>query len=243
MRHRIYGYTLGRKSEHRRALLRNLAAGLFEHGEIRTTMPKAKAVQPFVERIITMARQGNLHARRQLEAKFGRDRWIHVWVADENVPESRKLSNPWFNLPRAEDIQFDDRGEVVKAPRLVEHIMSVVAPMFEGREGGYTRIVRTGERRLGDAADVVILQLVGREDGPQIGGSESPRRSKASKRAEFAAKLAAGWGGAAVAEEEEEASEAAAEEAPAEEVETSEESSAPEDSAADDASEDAAAED
>ena len=119
-------------------LLRNLAAGLFEHGEIRTTMPKAKAVQPFVERIITMARQGNLHARRQLEAKFGRDRWIHVWVADENVPESRKLSNPWFNLPRAEDIQFDDRGEVVKAPRLVEHIMSVVAPMFEGREGGYT---------------------------------------------------------------------------------------------------------
>ena len=100
MRHRIYGYTLGRKSEHRRALLRNLAAGLFEHGEIRTTMPKAKAVQPFVERIITMARQGNLHARRQLEAKFGRDRWIHVWVAEENVPESRKLSNPWFNLPR-----------------------------------------------------------------------------------------------------------------------------------------------
>ena len=86
MRHRIYGYTLGRKSEHRRGLLRNLAAGLFEHGEIRTTMPKAKAVQPFVERIITMARQGNLHARRQLEAKFGRDRWIHVWVADENVP-------------------------------------------------------------------------------------------------------------------------------------------------------------
>ncbi len=241
MRHRIYGYTLGRKSEHRRALLRNLAAGLFEHGEIRTTMPKAKAVQPFVERIITMARQGNLHARRQLEAKFGRDRWIHVWVADENVPESRKLSNPWFNLPRAEDIQFDDRGEVVKAPRLVEHIMSVVAPMFEGRQGGYTRIVRTGERRLGDAADVVILQLVGREDGPQIGGSESPRRSKASKRADFAAKLAAGWGGAAVAEEE--ASESPAEEAPAEEAEVSEESSAPEESAADDAADNAASED
>ncbi len=50
MRHRIDGKQLNRDSDHRRAMLRNLAAGLFEHGEIETTMPKAKAVQPFVEK-------------------------------------------------------------------------------------------------------------------------------------------------------------------------------------------------
>ena len=94
--------------------------------------------------------------------------------------------------------------------------MSVVAPMFEGRRWLH-RIVRTGERRLGGTADVVILQLVGREDGPQIGGSESPP-IEGFQTAEFAAKLAAGWGGARSLEE---ASGAPAEDAPAEEVEGS----------------------
>ena len=62
MRHQIYGRKLNRTEEHRRAMLRNLAAALFEHGEIETTLPKAKAVQPFVEKIITIARRGDLHA-------------------------------------------------------------------------------------------------------------------------------------------------------------------------------------
>ena len=52
MRHRIHGKQLCRDSEHRTAMLRNLAAGLFEHGQIETTLPKAKAVQPFVEKIL-----------------------------------------------------------------------------------------------------------------------------------------------------------------------------------------------
>ncbi|MBT7352105.1 MAG: 50S ribosomal protein L17, partial [Phycisphaerae bacterium] len=64
MRNRIQGRQLGRDSEHRTAMLRNLAAGLFEHGQIETTMPKAKAVQPFIEKIITIAKKGGLHARR-----------------------------------------------------------------------------------------------------------------------------------------------------------------------------------
>ena len=62
MRHRIHGRKLGRDSEHRRAMLRNLAAGLFEHGQIETTLAKAKAVQPFVEKLITVARAGTLAA-------------------------------------------------------------------------------------------------------------------------------------------------------------------------------------
>ena len=185
MRHRIYGKQLNRESDHRRAMLRNLAAGLFEHGEIRTTLPKAKAVQPFVEKIITLAKQGNLTARRRIEAKLN-DRKIHGWVADSNVPDARK-DNPYFDLPEAGEIEFNRYGEIRKAPRLVQHIMAKIAPMFAERNGGYTRIVKLGEHRLGDGADLVLLQLTGLEEGPQVGGGISGRRRQADKRAAFAA--------------------------------------------------------
>jgi len=205
MRHRNYGRHLNRDSEHRRAMFRNLAAGLFEHGEIRTTLPKAKAVQPLVERIITIARKGTFAARRQLESMIN-DRKIHGWVADDNVPDSAK-DNRYFDLPDASEIQFNRYGELRKAPRLVQHIMAKVGPMFRDRPGGYTRIVRLGEHRLGDGTDLVLLQLVGQEDGPQVGGGLSGRRRQADKRTAFAAKRRKGGGGrgeskAAVAEAE-----------------------------------------
>ena len=197
MRHRIHGKQLNRTTAHRRAMLRNLAAGLFEHGQIETTLPKAKAVQPFVEKIITIAKQGTFSARRQIEAKIN-DRKIHVWVADPNVPDSAK-DNPFFDLPDAGDIEFNRYGEVRKAPRLVQHIMTEVAPKFSDRDGGYTRIVRTGRHRLGDGTDLVLLQLVGEEEGPEIGGGTSTRRQRANNRAAFAAKLRKEGGGAAAA--------------------------------------------
>jgi large subunit ribosomal protein L17 len=212
MRHRIYGKQLNRKSEHRRAMLRNLAAGLFEHGQIQTTMPKAKAVQPFVEKIITIAKRGNFNARRQIEARLN-DRKIHAWVADPNVPDSRK-DNPYFELPDEGDIDFNRYGEVRKAPRLVQHIMTKVAPLFEDRDGGYTRIIRTGRHRLGDGGDIVILQLVGEEDGPEIGGGVSVRRQQAERRTAFAARLRKGDEKPAAP-----AAEAPADEAPAEAAE------------------------
>ncbi len=187
MRHRIYGKQLSRDSEHRRAMLRNLAAGLFEHGEIKTTLPKAKAVQPFVEKIITIARQGTFLARRRIEARIN-DRQIHSWVADDNVPDACK-DNPYFDLPDAGDIQFNRYGEVRKAPRLVQHIMTKIAPMFADRDGGYTRIVKLGEHRLGDGTDLVLLQLTGIEEGPQVGGGMSGRRRQADRRTAYAARL------------------------------------------------------
>lgn len=202
MRHRVAGKQLCRDKDHRRAMLRNLAAGLFEHGEIRTTMPRAKAVQPFVERIITIAKKGGLSARRQIESKLT-DRKIHVWVADPNVPDRRK-SNDYFDLPDASEIEFNRYGEVRKAPRLVQHILTRVAPMFADRDGGYTRIVKTGKHRLGDGGDIVVLQLVGREDGPTIGGGTSRRREAADKRTVFAKQRreAKGESAAATATEE-----------------------------------------
>ena len=67
MRHRRKGRQLGRTASHRKALLRNMAASLFRHEGIETTVAKAKELRPFAERLITLARRGDLHARRQVE--------------------------------------------------------------------------------------------------------------------------------------------------------------------------------
>ncbi len=187
MRHRIHGKQLCRDTEHRTAMLRNLAAGLFEHGQIETTLPKAKAVQPFVEKIITIAKRGGFNSRKRIEQMIN-DRKIHSWVADPNVPDSAK-QNDHFDLPSESDIEFNRYGEVRKAPRLVQHIIAVVAPKFSDRDGGYTRIIKIGKRRLGDGTDLVILQLVGEEEGPQLGGGDSRRRTQKQRRRDFAAKV------------------------------------------------------
>ena len=92
MRHRIYGKQLNRTSAHRTAMMRNLASGLFEHGQIETTLPKAKAVQGFAEKLITLAKTRSLHTRRQLERKIN-DRNIFAWADDPQVPDERKRSS------------------------------------------------------------------------------------------------------------------------------------------------------
>jgi large subunit ribosomal protein L17 len=64
--HRIHGRQLSRDSEHRKAMRRNLVQSLFEHGKVRTTLPKAKEVRAFAERLITLARDGSLNSRRRV---------------------------------------------------------------------------------------------------------------------------------------------------------------------------------
>jgi len=187
MRHKVHGRHLNRDAEHRRAMFRNLAAAFFEHGEIRTTYAKAKAVQPFIEKIITIAKRGDFQARREIESMIN-DRFIHAWVADPNVSDEKK-DNEFFDLPDADEIEFNRYGELRKAPRLVQHIMATIAPLFEDRDGGYTRVVRLDAHRLGDATDYVLLQLVGEEEGPEISGRKSTRRVIADRRTAFAAKL------------------------------------------------------
>jgi large subunit ribosomal protein L17 len=65
MRHRISGRKLNRTSSHRKAMLRNMAAALLKHEQISTTLPKAKELKPYVEKLITLGKRGDLHARRQ----------------------------------------------------------------------------------------------------------------------------------------------------------------------------------
>src|SRR6476469_9080694 len=71
MRHRLRGRSFSRKSAHRKAMFENLAASLIKHEQIRTTLPKAKDLRPFAERLITLGKRGGLHARRQAIARLG----------------------------------------------------------------------------------------------------------------------------------------------------------------------------
>ncbi len=116
MRHRNKGRTLSRTASHKKATMRNMATSLFRHERIETTTAKAKELRPFAERLITLAKRGDLHARR-LAGRL---------IADRQV--LGKL--------------FDDIG-----------------PRFTERPGGYTRILKLGNRR-GDAAEMALIELV-----------------------------------------------------------------------------------
>jgi len=82
MRHGKTGKKLGRDSSHRRALYANLACSLIEHGRIRTTEAKAKAVRPYAEKLITLGRRGDLHARRQVLAELRSQEVVHQLFSD-----------------------------------------------------------------------------------------------------------------------------------------------------------------
>ena len=198
MRHRRAGSRLTRTSSHRDAMLRNLAAAVFEHGQITTTIHKAKAVQPLVEKIITDAKKGDLASRRRVIAKLGGDRQAFEWMylpkkateeEKNHVNTLREFREGFFPLPKIEEVERNRYGELRKAPKLVKHIFDNVAPKFADRPGGYTRIVKLGRHRIGDAAELCVLQFVGNEEGPEIGGKPSTRRRTADKRTAFAAKV------------------------------------------------------
>lgn len=172
MRHRIAGYKLGMDTEQRTALWRNLSIALFTHGQITTTLPKAKGVKPFVEKLITKARKGDLASRRQVIAKLG--------------------GNPiQAGNDRDETVERNKFGEMTGGVRIVKKLFEEIAPKYADRAGGYTRIIKLAKHRIGDGSDLCVLQLVGNEEGPQLSG-EGTRRRKADNRAVFAAKLRKG---------------------------------------------------
>ena len=131
MRHRVAGRQLSRTSEHRLALRRNLAASLFEHETISTTLQKAKEVRSFAEKLITLSKKGTLPARRRAIAL---------------------LNN------RA--IYAEEDGKMVKKGTVVGKLFSEIGPRYLDRAGGYTRIIKLPKCRLGDGGQLVLLQLV-----------------------------------------------------------------------------------
>ncbi len=198
MRHRRGGYRLGRTTAHRASTLRNLALGLFQHGQITTTVPKAKCLQPFVEKIITDAKEGTVAARRRVIAKLGGDKLAFDWLylsksatdgEKDAVAALRDRAEKYFKVPDGAKVERNRYGELRKAPKLVKHIFENVAPRFKDRAGGYTRIVKLNKARIGDGGEICLIQFVGAEEGPEIGGRPSTRRRQADRRAAFAAKV------------------------------------------------------
>jgi large subunit ribosomal protein L17 len=135
MRHRVAGRHLNRTSSHRLAMRRNMVSSLFEHETISTTMPKAKEVRGFAEKLITLAKKGDLASRRRAIAL---------------------LNN------RA--IFKEENGNNVQVATVIGKLFSEIGPRYLDRLGGYTRIIRLPKRRLGDNGQLVLLQLVGKDD-------------------------------------------------------------------------------
>ena len=86
MRHANKGNKLSRHTAHRSAMLRNLVTSLFEHGRVQTTRAKAKAARPVAEKLVTLAKRGDLHARRQALAALGQDKFVVYKLFEEVAP-------------------------------------------------------------------------------------------------------------------------------------------------------------
>ncbi|MEO0587151.1 MAG: bL17 family ribosomal protein, partial [Planctomycetota bacterium] len=97
MRHRVHGRKLRRKTNHRIAMWRNMAVSLFTHGQITTTLPKAKSLKPFVEKLITAAKQGDLASRRRVIAQLGGNKMI---VANDEDDAINDLRNRYGELTK-----------------------------------------------------------------------------------------------------------------------------------------------
>lgn len=142
MRHQCNRNRLGRPQDQRNALLRSLATQLFLHGEITTTLSKAKALRPYAEELITLAKRGDLSARRQA-AKFIYD-----------VETSKFVDNK-----TGEVFEEAQEGKKLAAQTVLQKLFAEIGKQYEDRNGGYTRIYHLPPRR-GDASEMALIQLV-----------------------------------------------------------------------------------
>ena len=152
MRHRVAGRRLGRTSEHRLAMRRNMVASLFEHETISTTIEKAKEVKAFAEKLITLAKEGTLSARRRAIALLGN-----------------------------RDIVSEQDDKVVKQGTIIRKLFSELGPRYLDRPGGYTRIIRLSLRRLGDNGQLVLLQLVSKDESSKKQTKAAAKKSLRKK--------------------------------------------------------------
>jgi large subunit ribosomal protein L17 len=169
MRHRVAHRKLGRVTEHRISLLRNQATALLRHEHIETTVPKARELRPFVERLITVAKRG-----------------IAAGDAEKKLMNARRHVS-------------QDLADT----KVVDKLFAEVAPRFQARPGGYTRLLKVGPRR-GDSADMARIELVGSEYNPKLEGegdaAEAPKAAGVRGRLQAAANRLRGKKAAPAAE-------------------------------------------
>lgn len=210
MRHRIHHRKLNRTSEHRRALRRNLAQSLVEHGRVTTTLAKAKDVQPFVERLVTLAvKLRKFEAAGERASALRARRTIYRLLGDRGIipADHREAYNGLSDAARAKTLRMvsgrryrtgEPRGRLAFTAESVTHrLIESVAPKFEDRPGGYTRLIRLAKPRLGDDAARAMIQLLGDEEVPVslAKPKRSSRRLRADSRYAFAIKSAKAWSG------------------------------------------------
>jgi large subunit ribosomal protein L17 len=157
MRHRVAGRQLSRNSAHRRAMRRNMAQSLIEHETISTTIQKAKELKPFVEKLITLAKRGKLQHRRRAISLLGNRRIVAL-----------------------------EDGAPVQKGTVIGKLFSELGPRYLDRPGGYSRIVHLSLRRLGDNGELVLLQLLGKDEPVR-----KVRKTASKKRSRRKAKAAA----------------------------------------------------
>jgi len=155
MRHRVAHRKLGRVTEHRIAMLRNQATSLLRYEHLTTTVPRAKELRPFVERIITIAKRG-------------------VASQGEGAPGKGSHENGHLlNARRLVMHDLQDRDVVTK-------LFDTIAPRFASRPGGYTRLLRLGFRK-GDSAEVAQVELIGSEFDPKAAEAEAKKAEGGEK--------------------------------------------------------------
>ncbi len=210
MRHKRKGRRLGRSSSHRVALMRNLATALFlterdemayeglfqadgktkvnpptHKGRIVTTLQKAKEVKPLVEKCVTIACKAIPHEREAekfaTSAERNTSEW-KTWRESENHQKWVAAMAPAVNARRRVFSMLRDK-------EAVSILFGDVAPRFEGRPGGYTRVMRLAKPRLGDNGTRAILEFVGKHD--RVAAAPAPKPSFASDAAPAAATAAA----------------------------------------------------
>src|SRR5579871_3924323 len=158
--HMIRGRQLSRDTDHRKAMRRNLVQSLFEHGKVRTTLPKAKEVRAMAEKIITIARNNTVNNRRRV-------------------------------ISMLQDRRLVDKEQEFTGQTVVQKLFSEIAPSFADRQGGYTRIIKLSDFRIGDGGSLVLLQLLTEESKPTGAPRRSAglRRKRNERRHQFASRI------------------------------------------------------
>lgn len=150
MRHGKKVDMLSKPADQRKALLRSLTTEVIKHGQILTTEAKAKAVKKEIEHMITLAKKGDIHSRRQAAGYLYGNRKGKVFT----FSESEKIDTAKYG-----EISRKDKKVRVYEKTPVQVLFSDLAPKYNDRNGGYVRVIKAPPRR-GDAAPMAIVQLV-----------------------------------------------------------------------------------
>jgi len=167
---------------------RNLVQSLIEHGEVRTTLTKAKDIRGFAERLVTLAIDGSLAARQRAIALLN-DRGI---IAKDHQADYDQMSDAKRHQVLRSRSGRRHRSSTTKpgvkftAESVIHKLFSDIGPRMKKRSesrggGGYTRVIKLADHRLGDATQLAIVQLVGEEDKPRPKGSAKTDRKRRAK--------------------------------------------------------------